>query len=312
MTYLPALFLLLLPGFAGAVTLDFPGNGQLQSETIANLDSYPMPVGPWADGHVPVETTEGQLTRQAWRIGARGLTTLQIMAPLRDQLTAAGFEVLYRCDSRQCGGFDFRYATEILSPPDMYVDLGDFRYLAARHTLTGEVVSLVVSRSGQAGYVQITQVAPEGVQGLISNTQDPVLRGEVSAPDTDLPLDLGQELEQNGHLVLSDLTFEIGSAQLGQGPFASLQDLADYLATNSTRKVALVGHTDSQGSLDANISLSKRRAGSVLERLVSDYNVSRGQLAAEGMGFLAPVATNLTDEGRHANRRVEVIMTSIE
>ena len=95
-------------------------------------------------------------------------------------------------------------------------------------------------------------------------------------------------------------------------PFDSLQALADYLANAPDLQVALVGHTDSSGPLDVNIALSKRRAGSVLERLVSDYGVARKQLEAQGMGYLAPVASNLTQQGRDANRRVEVIITSIQ
>ncbi|MDP5359491.1 MAG: OmpA family protein, partial [Paracoccaceae bacterium] len=94
--------------------------------------------------------------------------------------------------------------------------------------------------------------------------------------------------------------------------YGSLRDLADYLLLHPDRTVALVGHTDSAGSLATNIALSKRRAGSVLERLVTVYGVARRQLEAEGMGYLAPVSSNLTEAGREANRRVEVIITSTQ
>ena len=119
-----------------------------------------------------------------------------------------------------------------------------------------------------------------------------------------------QSLLETGHAVLEGLSFETGSAQLAAGDYEVLQTLADLLASKPDLVVALVGHTDSSGSLDGNIALSKRRAGSVLERLVSDYGVPRRQLDAQGMGYLAPIATNLTEEGRTVNRRVEVIITS--
>ena len=45
---------------------------------------------------------------------------------------------------------------------------------------------------------------------------------------------------------------------------------------------------------------------------MSDYGVPRRQLEAEGMGYLAPIASNLTEDGREANRRVEVIVTSTD
>jgi OOP family OmpA-OmpF porin len=72
--------------------------------------------------------------------------------------------------------------------------------------------------------------------------------------------------------------------------------------------VALVGHTDAQGTLDNNIALSKKRATSVLNRLVEKHGVDANQLTAEGMGYLSPIASNLSAEGREANRRVEAVL----
>jgi OOP family OmpA-OmpF porin len=50
----------------------------------------------------------------------------------------------------------------------------------------------------------------------------------------------------------------------------------------------------------------------VLERLVTTYDIPPHQLDAQGMGYLSPVASNLTEEGREVNRRVEVIITSTQ
>jgi OOP family OmpA-OmpF porin len=73
-------------------------------------------------------------------------------------------------------------------------------------------------------------------------------------------------------------------------------------------RVALVGHTDATGSLDANIALSRKRAASVKDRLVRAYGIAVSRLDAEGMGYLAPIASNLTQAGRDANRRVEAVL----
>ena len=305
-----ALLTLLLARPACAVTLDVPGNARLQTEETLALGSYLVATGPYAEGQIPGFSVEGEVQRQAWLVEAAGLSTLQILLPLRDQLTAAGFVVLYDCNTDHCGGFDFRFGIEVMAAPAMYVDLGDFRYLAAKadSDLGPEYVTLLVSRSSLSGFLQITRIGPP--------TETPAIvtapLAPIRATSTATPGDFAAEIEVNGHVILSDLTFETGSAQLGPGPFASLQTLADYLLANPSRRVALVGHTDSQGALDANIALSKRRAGSVLERLVTDYGIARSQLAAEGMGFLSPLASNLTPEGRDLNRRVEVIITSTE
>ncbi|AKS44702.1 OmpA-OmpF porin, OOP family [Octadecabacter temperatus] len=295
---------------AAAVTLDMPSNATLEREDLAGLDSYAMPTGPWTPEGLPILTGTGEVRKQAWRIEAPGLTTLQLLQPLMDQLSEAGFEELFTCTDDACGGFDFRFATPVLPAPAMHVDLGDYRFVATQRVVDGntELLSILASRSSSAGFVQVIRVGA-AVSGPVASADAPAARA-ISTPT--ITGDLAQTLEAVGYFVLSDLAFQTGSAQLGDATFATLDDLAEYLVANPERTVALVGHTDSVGSLDGNIALSKRRAGSVLERLVTSYDIPRRQLEAEGMGYLSPVATNLTEEGREANRRVEVIVTSTE
>lgn len=301
--------LLLLPLQAMAVTLDMPGNATLAAEQVAGLDSYAMPTGMWTPSGMPVLTSTGEVRQQAWRVDAPGLTTLQLLEPLKLQLADAGFEVLFTCTDDACGGYDFRFATPVLPAPAMHVDLGDYRFIATQRDVEGQVelLSLFASRSSSAGFIQIIRVGVPDA-GPVAAADAPAIR----AVTPTIKGDLGQALETIGRVILSDLAFQTGSAQLGNATFTTLQDLADYLIANPDRTVALVGHTDSVGSLEGNIALSKRRAGSVLERLVTTYSIPRRQLEAEGMGYLSPIATNVTEEGREANRRVEVIITSTE
>jgi outer membrane protein OmpA-like peptidoglycan-associated protein len=304
--------LLLAPVQAVAVTLDMPGNATLMVEEVAGLDSYAMPTAAWTPTGLPVLTATGEVRKQAWHIDTAGLTTLQLLQPLRDQLTDAGFEVLFTCTDDACGGFDFRFATPVLPAPAMHVDLGNYRFIATQRSVDGsvELLSLLASRSSSAGFIQIIRVGV-AENAPMAAADVPAVRG-VRAGVAITNGDLAQTLEDQGRFILLDLAFETGSAQLGDANFGSLHDLADYLIANPDLTVALVGHTDSVGSLDGNTALSKRRAGSVLERLVTTFNIPRHQLDAQGMGYLSPVASNLTQEGREANRRVEVIITSTE
>ncbi len=89
--------------------------------------------------------------------------------------------------------------------------------------------------------------------------------------------------------------------------------LAHYSASNSdvlftAIRIMLVGHTDSVGGLDPNIALSRDRAASVRQRLIDAYGVAPNRLEAQGMGYLAPIASNLTAQGRETNRRVEAVL----
>ncbi|WP_343116462.1 OmpA family protein [Ostreiculturibacter nitratireducens] len=311
----PVLLLaLLLPGAANAA-LTLPGDAELTVQANEALGSFGLPVGPFAGGGVEKLSVEGTVSHSAWRIVGTRATTLQILSPMREELQADGFEVLFECEAATCGGFDFRYETHVLPEPDMHVDLGDYRYLAAQSTTgeTPEYIALLVSRSSESGFVQMTRVGPPDLTPVAApSTKAMNITPVTAAPAQDFSAGLGDRLEKTGSVALDDLLFETGSAELADGAFASLAELAAYLAANPARKVTLVGHTDAVGSLSANIQLSERRASSVVNRLVSTFGVSPTQLQAEGVGYLAPRAANLSDEGRTLNRRVEVILTSTE
>jgi OOP family OmpA-OmpF porin len=153
----------------------------------------------------------------------------------------------------------------------------------------------------------VTTVGAVATAGSVAAETPPAA---AAAPGGPAP-GLAAALAQTGAVALDDLTFATGSAQLGPGDFASLRDLAAYLAGNPDRTVALVGHTDASGDLAGNVALSRARAASVRDRLVRDYGAPADRVTAEGVGYLAPRATNLTPEGRTLNRRVEVVLTQV-
>jgi outer membrane protein OmpA-like peptidoglycan-associated protein len=307
----------LAPGSAQpgqALTLDLPAP-ILSEETRSEVPgSYDLPTGPFAAGALPTQTFEGAVRQRALQLDAPGQTTLQILAPLRAQILAAGFKVVLECDARACGGFDFRYATEVLPEPDMHVDLGDFRFLSA--VQGEEAVSILVSRSALAAYLQITRVTAAPVDRVtpdvpavsLVDLADETARnlGPAILPDTEI----GPALDQSGRAALDDLVFASGAATLSEGDYASLAAVAAWLEANPDGTVALVGHTDASGSLAANIALSERRAEAVAQVLVDRYGADRERVSANGVGFLSPRATNQTEEGRQKNRRVEVVVTS--
>ncbi|MCO6383754.1 MAG: OmpA family protein [Vannielia sp.] len=315
---------------ADALKLEFPAGARQTAEQVETFGSYRMPISPFRNGDLQSVWAEGQVRQQAWQVQTRGMTTLQLLAPLREQVESAGFDVIFECEARECGGFDFRYATENLPEPDMHVDLGDYRFMAA-HRMgeeKPEYVAFLVSRSAGRGFVQITRVGPEEAEAdlLVASTKNPDLTASlVDAGDEDdlagpalafstpstTEMPLTQQLEIHGRAVLQDLDFPTGSSRLEDGDYSSLDLLAGYLKTHPERSVVLVGHTDAEGSLAGNIALSKKRAGAVEARLTA-LGVPGGQIKAEGVGFLSPITSNLTEQGREANRRVEAILSSTE
>lgn len=297
-----------MPAFGQVLVLDFPAPATRTFAFTEALSSYNLPIGPFKEGAMQATLVEGALQQTAWSLQAKDLTTLQILAPLRDQLTGAGYDILYECETVACGGFDFRFGTDIAAEPAMHVDLGDFRYLAARRTGPDgpRHVAMIVSRSSAFGFVQLTEVGPaKSGPALVAAPADPI--PDAPAPVADAS-PLGDGLAKQGSVALDDLIFASGAADLDPGEYASLEALAAYLRANPDQRVALVGHTDASGALAGNIALSKQRAESVRGWMIDSYAIASDQIIAEGVGYLAPRDSNLTDTGRTRNRRVEVML----
>jgi outer membrane protein OmpA-like peptidoglycan-associated protein len=300
-----------LAGPAVALTLDLPAKVVSEETRSEALGSYALPSAAFDGIAVPARLVEGALDQRAFQLDAPGMTTLAVLMPLREQVMAAGYKVIFECEARSCGGFDFRFGTDVMPEPDMHVDLGDFRFLSAERD--GEAVSILISRSAGSAYVQITRVSDAPLPPPVAET--PINLDEISrsrAIDTAKPqaANIAAALDEAGVAVLDDLVFASGAATLAEGDYASLATVAAWLEANPDGTIALVGHTDASGSLAANVALSDRRAEAVAEVLIDRYGADRNRIAAEGVGFLSPRATNQTDAGRQKNRRVEVIVTS--
>lgn len=309
------LFLALcVPRIVMAQDLTMPGNAVATHQEAGAPNTLRVATGAWSDGALPNIMAEGTLAQSGWKISAAGLTTLQILQPLRDQLIADGYDVVFTCVDTTCGGFDFRFAIDVLPPPDMQVNLGDFRYWAGTKTDENgpDYVAILTSQIGNAAYVQIDRISNGGDVGRVSTQGSAITATAKPAPTDSTTPDMTTALNSVGRTVLDDLSFANGSADLADETYASLKTLAAYLQANPSLQIALVGHTDASGSLDGNIALSKRRARAVRQRLINRYDIPPSQLDAQGMGYLSPVGNNLTDAGRDANRRVEAIITSTE
>ncbi|WP_156681140.1 OmpA family protein [Sphingomonas profundi] len=106
---------------------------------------------------------------------------------------------------------------------------------------------------------------------------------------------------------ISDILFRTGSAELRPGAEARLQPLAGFLRANPGVRVAIDGNTDSVGSAESNLQLSRDRAGAVADAL-EQMGVNGARFRLAGHGEATPRATNATAQGRQLNRRVEVTL----
>jgi len=293
-------FAVLAASTANAVELKLPTNARQLVTRDTTQDRYFAPIGVFADGVVPMLQVDGDVARSSWRIDQAGLTPLQLLTPIRAQLESAGYEIALDCAALACGGYDFRFETEVLPAPNMYINIRNFHAITA--VQGQEAVTVLASASSGATFMQIIQA---GVTAAASRVE-PV--ADVTRPAVGQQGDLETDLQNSGHAILGGLDFESGTAALGGGPFGALSELAQAMAARPAMRIALVGHTDNVGGLDGNIALSRSRAAAVRARLVDTYGIASERLEAQGVGYLSPYTSNDTEAGREANRRVEAVV----
>ncbi len=105
-------------------------------------------------------------------------------------------------------------------------------------------------------------------------------------------------------VVLRNIFFKTGSAELLPTSTNELQKLLKLLNDRSELRIQINGHTDDVGSDEANQALSEARAKSVYDWLVSN-EIPAERLSFKGFGEGQPIDSNDTDEGRKNNRRTE-------
>lgn len=134
-----------------------------------------------------------------------------------------------------------------------------------------------------------------------------VEKGEIIQEVTANAAYFAENINQTGHIAVYGLYFDTGKAEVKPESEPTLKEIAKLLGQNPSLKLNVVGHTDNVGDFGFNMKLSQARADSVVKMLTSNYGVDMNRLAAYGVGSLAPVASNKTEEGRAKNRRVELV-----
>ena len=125
----------------------------------------------------------------------------------------------------------------------------------------------------------------------------------------------------NGNIILSDsVLFDLGSSEIKEESAGVLGELIDvfyqFLSDEENAKyvdsIVISGHTDITGTAESNRVLSTDRANSVLNYLLlgknGKLNGYSAYFCAAGYGATRPVASNDTEEGKAANRRIEISM----
>jgi OOP family OmpA-OmpF porin len=277
---------------------DYPGIGRFGGSVITgyqvkDFDATRLQAAAFKDGKAAdARRLEGQITRIAYRTNP-GPSILEVSRNFETQLAKAGFETLLTCDVDQCGGIPFTEAIDVLPIPQMWIDGFSYRYYAGRKAEGGRetYAAVLVSKNNE----NITAQPVVAVVGEIANKM-------VDAAA------MAKGLGEKGHIALYGIYFDTDKATIKPESAPTLAEMAKLLQGQPALKVFIVGHTDSQGSYEHNMTLSRQRAESVAAALVTSYRIAKARLYTAGVGYLSPVGSNASDDGRTLNRRVELVV----
>jgi outer membrane protein OmpA-like peptidoglycan-associated protein len=231
---------------------------------------------------------------------------------LRDKIAAA------RADPAvaQNGSAELDRAEAALKP---LLDNLDENETKAAKDITGQIDALIETAKVRAKTAamkeEVARLRASGgtrvaeAQAAAAAAQESAARAQVETAKLKAELrDYQMKQTQLGAtLVLQDVVFATGRAELKPGAAERLRPLVSYLQANPQVKVRIDGHTDAQGSEAYNQALSERRAAAVRAALAS-MGIDPARIETVGHGEATPLADNRTAAGRQQNRRVEVTL----
>lgn len=263
----------------------------------SQFDEATLPLGKANDDGVPAKSQhlEGKITRIVYESPAHR-SMLEVYRNYESALARAGFQTLFTCVNEEGCGSKGPEISTAAGHDDWEWSKGQ-RYIAAKAPKsTGDVyVALHVGQwsnpdKGPQVVLYVIEVKP--MEGGLVTVNAAALASDITA---------------SGHSSVYGIYFDTGKADVKPESDAALNEIAKLLRQEPGLKLLVVGHTDNVGQLAANMDLSKRRADAVVNALTTRYGIAASRLIAQGVGPLAPVASNHTEAGRAQNRRVELV-----
>jgi OOP family OmpA-OmpF porin len=263
-------------------------------------------------------TIEGAMTRAVY-LSPEGKSPLEVYRNYEQALNAAGLKKKFSCETKcsdqyfalSSGGMDVRKGMK-WSDGDIPNDKnGSYRVDSAMSFEDGRMLVGTITQGGVEKWVLLYVSKAVGdytrySQAFIQIAEPKAMQtGQVSVLNAS---DIQAGLTREGKVAFYGLYFDTGKADIKPDSQAQLQEIGKVLKSQPALQVFVVGHTDGQGQLDANLQLSQQRAQAVVNALVKQQGIDAKRLAAKGVASLAPLATNATDEGRARNRRVELVV----
>ncbi len=311
----------------GAADSAFTGRYEgstIVGQTFSKFDELSLPSGPAdvkAKAFTKTVAQKGTVQRTLYA-ATEERSSLDVFSNYIDAIKAKGFTVVFECEGKGCGANfkDLKYKWN--DTGSVVISEGaDVRRVAVSRGMFSKIIDprYALLKQGDAG--QETYIAVFAGQNMGGSSGDisKALRGRVGVlieivepgarEDKIITLtadQLGTGIGADGRVVIYGLYFDFDQATIKAESAPQLAEMVTYLKTDPEARVYVVGHTDNKGALDYNTKLSTARAEAVTAALVK-AGIKSDRLSAKGLGPLAPLATNQTEEGKTKNRRVELV-----
>lgn len=283
---------------------------------LDKFDEAELVLGPatYKDGKRGFEKSQmlqGQRTRLLY-VAPKDRSSLEVMKNYEDALAKAGFSTLFTCSRAQCGKqmasaiyFSPQNPRQItgkqLSEYAFSMKVDDERLLTAKLARPGGDVYVTVFAAMQENASNVDASHRVAVFVEVVEVR-PMQRNMVTVNAAAMQKGLASE----GKIAIYGIYFDFDKADIKPESRPQIDEMAALLKNNAGLKVFIVGHTDNQGKLDYNLSLSQRRAEAVAKAL-AQQGIPAQRMLAKGVANLAPVSSNASEDGRAKNRRVELV-----
>lgn len=264
------------------------------------------------------DKVEGQLTTIYYKLPADS-TTLEAVRQYEAELKPAGYETLFTAENDKLddgyGRFvaqtyptatkadQLQYLHEFNKDEQRYAVLkgkgkgGNDVYVSIYAFLLNDVTT------GFDKLVEGHKLAKGNVVARVDILETKAMESRMEVVKSE---DITSAIDTTGRIAIYGVYFDTDKADIKPESADSIAEIAKAIA-NGKGTYLIVGHTDNQGDLSYNQTLSLKRATAVTAELTSKYKIPAEKILPVGVGMAAPLAPNSDEKGRAKNRRVEIV-----
>ena len=284
---------------------------------FADFDETSLPLGKASlkdgqRGFEKAQRAEGKRTRALY-LAPEGRSSLEVMRNYSEALTKAGYTTLFECARESCGN-DIEKALYFNNKQNKIQGKQISEYAFSMDVVDQRLLVAELKQGGASSYVIVLaavsgNAAESGIKNRVTVYVEQIQAGKMESRMAVVKSsEIQQAMNRDGKVAIYGVLFDTDKSEIKPESAPQLEEMGRYLQQNPGVAVFVVGHTDSQGKLDYNLSLSQRRAEAVVNALSTTYKIARTRLVGKGVANLAPVASNQAGEGRAKNRRVELVL----